>query len=54
MALDEDLRMNVLLTNMIKCYKTHNGNLDFIDDDLKEMGEDAKKPKRGRTTKKKA
>ena len=54
LALDEDLRMNVLLTNMIKCYKTHNGNLDFIDDDLKEMGEDAKKPKRGRTTKKKA
>jgi hypothetical protein len=54
LALDEDLRMNVLLTNMIKCYKNHSGNLDFIDDDLKEMGVDPKKPKGVRTTKKKA
>ena len=39
LAIDEGMRMNVLISALIDSYKENKQPLDFIDDDLKEMAE---------------
>ena len=39
LAIDEGMRMNVLICALIDSYKENKQPLDFIDDDLKEMAE---------------
>jgi hypothetical protein len=39
LAIDEDMRMNDLINVLVDSYLSNKTKLDFVDDDLKEMGE---------------